>query len=376
MRQILHAFPFSLRRVSTSSIAVKVKPNRSDPLRSYFSRFNQLGSAAIEISPAGLQSDSGTISLRQSASTAFFDQIKIYAALSKAKLSGLVVATTVAGFAMGPVPLTFLEVLGSGTFWATIGGTALCAASANSFNQWAEAPFDARMARTRLRPLPTQKISSRHAFAWATGSAIVGLGTLWIGSGALATGLAGLTIGLYTLVYTPLKRCSVLNTWVGAIVGAIPPMIGYAGAMSMTQGGGALFPEAYLLGAILYCWQFPHFNALSHNLRHDYQRAGYCMAAIQQPSLNRWAALTHSLALIPVTLAFPFMTGMTSAWFGIDGTLVNLVLCGLAFRFAWDPCRKTAKRLFLYSLLYLPLLLILMILHKDRKRLEHDKDVV
>jgi protoheme IX farnesyltransferase len=353
----------------------EVRANKSDPFRSYFSKLNQLGTAAT-IGITHRQSDgAGTVSLGSpSPLTLLGERCKIYASLSKAKLSGLVVATTVAGFAMGPLPMT-LAVLGSPSFWATIGGTALCAASANSFNQWMEAPFDARMARTRLRPLPTQRISSRHAFAWASGSAIAGLGTLWIGAGPLATALAALTIGLYTLVYTPLKRCSVVNTWVGAVVGAIPPMIGYAGAMALA-GTGLLFPEAYLLGAVLYCWQFPHFNALSHNLRHDYQRAGYCMAAIQQPSLNRWAALTHSLALVPVTLAFPFMCGMTSSWFALDGTLVNLVLCGLALRFAWDPNRKTAKRLFLYSLLYLPLLLILMIVHKENKKRDEDLDAV
>lgn len=288
----------------------------------------------------------------------------VYASLCKARLSGLVVTTTFAGYALAATPASPLLMLQQGSLWTTLVGTALCAGAANAWNQWAESPHDARMARTRLRPLPTGQISPAHAFGCASVCAGAGLSALYLGSGAAACGLAAATIGLYTLVYTPMKRFTVLNTWVGAVVGGIPPLIGYAGALG-DVALGSLVPEAALLGAVLYCWQFPHFNALSHNLRHDYGRAGYCMASIERPALNRSSALVHAALLLPLTVACtPAGAGMASWWFLLDGGLAAGWLTVLAARFSRRPSRATARGLFLGSLVYLPVFLALLLLHK------------
>ncbi len=284
----------------------------------------------------------------------------VYSRLCKAKLSGLVVCTTLAGYLIAPSP-----IFSGTTLVSTLFGTALCAGAANAWNQWAESNHDSKMMRTRLRPLPTRQISSFHAFGWAAACATVGLSTLWVGSGPVACGIAASTIALYTLVYTPMKRYSVLNTWVGAIVGGLPPLIGYAGAVSQL-GLPALVPDALLLGAVLYCWQFPHFNALSHNLRQDYARAGYCMAATMRPALNQTAAVVHAAVLIPLTMAFtPLGTGLTDYWFLLDGGIAAMGFTWLGARFYSNPGKSSAKRLFFGSLIYLPLFLVLLFIHKQ-----------
>lgn len=282
-----------------------------------------------------------------------------YGALSKLKLSSLVVATTVAGFQVAPTVST--SGLGAlSTLGWTVAGVALSSFSANSFNQWLETPFDSQMARTRARPLPTLKLSGIHAFSFASVSGILGVGLLASQVGGLAALLAGANILLYAALYTPLKRISIANTWVGAVVGAIPPMIGYVAAE-----GGSLSLGCFTLGAILYCWQFPHFNSLSWNLRKEYAQAGYCMASVLNPRLSVDAALRHSLALIPLSGLLVY-SGVCGPYFLLDSTVLNLVLAYLAYHFRRKPERRTARPLFLFSLLHLPLLLALMILHRRR----------
>lgn len=274
----------------------------------------------------------------------------LYATLSKLKLSALVVTTTVAGFQLAPNPS--LTLLG----WTTA-GIALSSFSANTFNQWLEAPFDSQMQRTRTRPLPSHQLSSIHAFNFGVLTAIAGVGILAINVGWLPALLSGANIILYAALYTPLKRISIANTWVGAVVGAIPPMIGFL------AGGGTL-PSSLILGAILYCWQFPHFNSLSWNLRGDYARAGYCMASVLQPQITVNAAWRHSLALIPLSWMMTYLD-VCSAWFMADSAVFNLAMVYLAYMFRKSPSKKTARKLFFYSLLHLPILLILMVIHKQ-----------
>ena len=164
--------------------------------------------------------------------------------LSKSRLSGLVVMTTAAGHVMAP------EAICPATMGAALGGTFLCAASANSFNQIIEVPHDALMARTRQRPLPSERISPAHATAWASAAGLTGIGTLALGTNPITAALGGGTLALYTLVYTPMKRTTHLNTWVGSVVGALPPLMGW------TAGGGSLLsPEAAVLFSALFLWQ-------------------------------------------------------------------------------------------------------------------------
>ena len=168
----------------------------------------------------------------------------VYMELSKSRLSGLVVMTTAAGHVMAP------EAICPATMGAALGGTFLCAASANSFNQIIEVPHDALMARTRQRPLPSERISPAHATAWASAAGLTGIGTLALGTNPITAALGGGTLALYTLVYTPMKRTTHLNTWVGSVVGALPPLMGW------TAGGGSLLsPEAAVLFSALFLWQ-------------------------------------------------------------------------------------------------------------------------
>jgi protoheme IX farnesyltransferase len=155
-----------------------------------------------------------------------------------------------------------------------------------------------------------------------------------------------------------MKRLSIVNTWIGSVVGAIPPLMGWAACT------GSLTPPALVLGAVLYAWQFPHFNALSWSLRADYSRGGYRMMAVTHPVLCRKVALRYCMSLIPIcSLAAP-LTGLTSWWFALDSLPLNVWFTYLAWRFYNDSDFKSARRLFRFSLFHLPLLLGLMFINK------------
>lgn len=206
------------------------------------------------------------------------------------RLSGLVVLTTMVGYAMSPGALQLSTLL-----WTTV-GTALCVNAANTFNQWAEVPFDAQMKRTRVRPLVRGALTPWHVATVASLSAVSGVAMLATQVNPLVAALGASNIVLYAFIYTPLKRTSIINTWVGAVVGALPPMMGWAAST------GSLETGAWLLGGVLYAWQFPHFNALSWNLRGDYSRAGYRMMSVTDPGLCCRTSLRYSAAMIPLTL--------------------------------------------------------------------------
>ena len=171
--------------------------------------------------------------------------------LSKSRLSALVVGSTAAGHLMssGPLDLTSLA--------SALGGTFLLAGSANSFNQIIETRNDAAMNRTHKRPLPSGRISRPHAIGWASASGAAGLATLALGTNCMTTALGAATLGLYTLAYTPMKQRTPLNTWVGAVVGAIPPVMGWTAA-----GGGLITLEAAVLGSSLFLWHAFRYHFL------------------------------------------------------------------------------------------------------------------
>ncbi|KAL1923040.1 uncharacterized protein VTP21DRAFT_9416 [Calcarisporiella thermophila] len=285
----------------------------------------------------------------------------IYKELTKAQLAGLVVLTTMCGYAMAP-GATSLSCL----LWTTL-GTGMCVASANSINQWIEAPYDAQMKRTRNRVLVRRAIQPAHAFAFGSAAGIAGVTMLASCVNGVTAVLGLANILLYTSVYTPLKRVSIANTWAGAVVGAIPPMMGWAACT------GGLEPGAWVLGVMLYAWQFPHFNSLSWNLRSDYSKAGYRMMSVTHPGLNARTSLRYSLLLVPLSLSAPLL-GMTTPLFAVDSTVVNGALTFLAYRFWRDSNDKNARQLFFGSLLHLPALLALMMIHKKpaESRLEEE----
>ncbi|KAM5309234.1 protoheme IX farnesyltransferase, mitochondrial [Glossophaga mutica] len=276
----------------------------------------------------------------------------ILARLSKIKLTALVVGTTSAGFALAPGPFDW------SCFLLTFVGTGLASCAANSINQFFEVPFDSNMNRTKNRPLVRGQISPLLAVSFATCCAVPGVALLTWGVNPLTGALGLFNIFLYTCCYTPLKRISIANTWVGAVVGAIPPVMGW------TAATGSLDAGACLLGGILYSWQFPHFNALSWGLREDYSRGGYCMMSVTHPALCRRVALRHCLALIGLCTAAPILD-VTTWTFPAISLPINVYISYLGFRFYMDADRKSSRRLFFCSLWHLPLLLLLMLTCKQ-----------
>lgn len=280
-----------------------------------------------------------------------------YLMLSKSRLTALVAITSVAGYSMAPNIIFDPIILLTGTV-----GVALFSASANTLNQLLEVPYDSQMNRTKNRVLVKCRVSPLHAMSFAICTAVTGgflLGA-FVNSTALYLGIANLL--LYVCVYTPLKRITIANTWVGSIVGALPPLIGYASAT-----GGTLDCGAGILAAILFSWQFPHFNSLSWNLRPDYSKAGYRMMSVTNPDLCKRVALRHSIALIAISSIAAPLLDVTTLTFAVISLPVNGVLTYLAFKFYQKSDSASSRQLFRYTLIHLPLLLTLLYISKKEK---------
>jgi heme o synthase len=234
-------------------------------------------------------------------------------------------------------------------------------ASANTFNQILEIKHDAKMSRTNNRPLVKSRISKTHALNFGLITGAFGPMLLYSDVTLLPAFLGCSNILLYALIYTPLKRYSTWNTFVGSIVGAIPPLIGYT-ALSHSIDANSL-----LLASILFTWQFPHFNALSHSIRHEYQKAGYHMLASKNPQLNASIAFLTSMSLIPICVGMS-LNGLTDNLFMLTSMGPNLWMSYWAYKF-WrqkEQRDKNAKRLFYASLFHLPMIILLMMYHKRR----------
>lgn len=297
-----------------------------------------------------------TISLttRPSAALGLRQRIGLYMELAKARLSALVVLTTLTGYLLayaGPLNLVHLLI--------TLIGTTLAAWSANALNQWVEVDRDARMKRTCNRPLPSGRIQPIAAVVFALLCGVVGVGLLGLATNLLTAWLGLITIIIYVLIYTPLKTRSTLNTAIGAICGAIPPMMGWAAATGQLDAG------AWVLGAALFAWQMPHFLALAWMYRQDYARAGYRMLPLVDGSgrLTGGASVLYSLALLPIGLVMS-MVGTT----GLLAAAASLALGGwvvwLAVNFAATRDVRTARRLFVASVIYLPLVMGAMVVDR------------
>jgi protoheme IX farnesyltransferase len=277
--------------------------------------------------------------------------VGVYAELGKARLSMMVVITAAVGFVLASgAAVDWLGLL------ATSAGTLLAALGANAWNQCVEVERDRRMERTRNRPLPAGRISPRHAQAFALLSGLAGPALLLFTTNALTAGLAMGCLLIYVLAYTPLKPISPLNTLVGAVCGALPPMLGW------TAVTGQLDLGAWILGAILFVWQIPHFLALAWLYRADYARGGFRMLPMVDPDggLTCNVALLYSAALLPLCLLLSYF-GLTGAAFAYGATLLGAGLVALALRLYHLRTRSEARRLFLASIIYLPLLLIVLV---------------
>jgi protoheme IX farnesyltransferase len=282
--------------------------------------------------------------------------LAVYADLFKARLTLLVLLTTLVGFYVGVRgPLDYLLLL------HTLVGTALVASGGSALNQLLEREYDARMRRTCRRPLPSGRLQPRTVLA--IGIACTGLGLVYLVRAVnLPTALLGaVTFFIYVFVYTPLKRRTWLNTAVGAIPGALPPLIGWTAARGeITFVGLALF-------AIQALWQVPHFLAIAWIYRDEYAKAGFKMLPLLDPSGRRTGhqALLYALALLPVSLC-PFCFHLAGPVYLAGALALGLAFAWFAARFARRRSLAGARRLFYASLFYLPLLLTFMALDKTR----------
>lgn len=278
----------------------------------------------------------------------------VFADLVKARLTTLVLLTTLVGFYIGwrgpmDYPLMF----------HTLFGTALVASGAAALNQLLEREHDARMRRTASRPLPSGRLQPVTVMLFGGVCSVVGLIYLALLVNPLTSVLGAVTLVSYLFIYTPLKRVTWLNTAVGAVPGALPPLMGWAAARGELSGGG------WALFAILALWQIPHFFAIAWIYRDEYARAGFQMLPQVDPDGQRTArqAISHTLALLPVGM-LPFLFNLAGPVYLVGALALGVAYLGCAVLFARQLTVARARQLFFASILYLPLLLTVLVLDK------------
>jgi heme o synthase len=277
-----------------------------------------------------------------------------FAELVKAQLTLLVLFTTAAGYYLGGPPSVPL----SGLFHVVV-GTALAAGGAAALNQWWERRLDALMNRTKSRPLPGGRMSPAVALVAGALLSLGGVVYLARACNLLSAWLAALTVILYVLAYTPLKRISTTNTLMGAIPGAIPPMIGWAAARNELGIG------AWSLFFIMFAWQMPHFFAISWMYRADYARAGFRMLSGEDESGARTSSQSVLFCmLLLIVSGFPSYIHLTSSIYLAFALALGGVFTAMAMRFHRGRTVKDARNLFLTSIIYLPILMLLLVLTK------------
>ncbi|CAN8100979.1 unnamed protein product [Discula destructiva] len=302
--------------------------------------------------------------------------------LSKPRLTVLVVLTAMAPYALYPVP-AFLSPLAAAsppslsplTLLFLTTGTALCSAAANALNMLYEPATDAKMSRTRNRPLVRHLLTTRAAVLFALGCAGTGTAALYWGVNPTVAFLGAANIFLYAGVYTPLKRLSWLNTWVGALVGGIPPLMGWAAAAGESATRDGTFREllfagdgsslgGWLMAALLFAWQFPHFMALSWGIRDEYRNAGLKMLSWVNPARNARVALRYSIVFVPICVGL-CMVGVTEWTFAVTSLPANAWLIREAWKF-WrhEGHKGSARGLFWASVWHLPAVMGLALLQK------------
>ena len=281
------------------------------------------------------------------------------AELVKARLTLLVLLTTAVGFYLGSQsPINYMAL------FHVVFGTAAAAAGAAALNQWWERRADALMRRTRTRPIPAGRMRPLQAFILGIALSVFGVGYLAIvcpaPGGTLSAALAAITIAIYILAYTPLKRASNANTAVGAIPGAIPPMIGWAAAR------GSIGAGAWSLFAIVFLWQLPHFFAIAWMYREDYSRAGFRMISTDDRSGERSASQSVFFCILLLVIAgLPAFLGIANfVYLGVE-LLLGGLFTAVAMRFLRRRTPGAARLLFIASIVYLPLLLGALVLTKS-----------
>ena len=274
--------------------------------------------------------------------------------LTKPRITILILICTAVGYFFGCRNVFHLSILAH-----VLLGTALMASGTSALNQWYEADSDAKMRRTRKRPIAAGRMKRSHGFVFGVLLSAAGFAELWFGANALAAALGLFTLLSYLVVYTPLKRRSPACTTVGALPGAMPPLIGYAAASGHLDAG------ALALFLILFVWQFPHFYAIAWMYRDDYAMGGIRMLPVVEPDGESTARriVVCSLLLIPISLA-PRLLGMTGLIYPIAAIAAGLALLYFGLRLGRDRTLIRARHVLLASVLYLPALLAVMVLDR------------
>jgi protoheme IX farnesyltransferase len=282
------------------------------------------------------------------------ERLAAYAELTKPRITFLIVLTSAAGFVLGSRGSVDYVTLLSALF-----GIGLLSSGIATLNQYAERELDGLMRRTASRPLPAGRLAPWEALAFGSVTTIIAEAYLLIFVNPL-TALLGLSvIAGYVFAYTPLKTRTTLSTWVGAFPGAVPPLIGW------TAARGSISLEAWVLFAILFLWQFPHFLAIAWMYREDYSRAGILMLPVVEPDgrVTAQQIVIYTLMLLPVSL-LPVALGMSGRIYLYGAIVLGLLFLYSSLRAAFSMSRQQARRLLLASVLYLPLLFILMVLNR------------
>ena len=276
--------------------------------------------------------------------------------LTKARLTSLVLLTTLVGFYLGSRTTVDFFLM----FHALL-ATALVASGAAALNQFLEREFDAKMTRTRGRPLPAGRIQPETVLALGVICSLVGLAYLAAAVNGLTCLLGAITIGTYLFVYTPLKRVTPLNTIIGAIPGALPPVMGWAAS----HGDASM--EGWVLFAILFLWQIPHFLAIAWIYKEDYAKAGFAMLPVLDESgcRTRRHVMISCFGLMAASFG-PFVLHVAGSIYLAGAVVLNLAFTGLAMRFCAKFNQTNARQLFYGSIIFLPALLTLLVLDKIR----------
>ncbi|HEV2456086.1 MAG TPA: heme o synthase [Verrucomicrobiae bacterium] len=278
----------------------------------------------------------------------------VFADLVKARLTTLVLLTTAVGFYLGwQGAMNWVLLLNA------LAGTALVAAGASALNQWLERDYDAKMLRTQTRPLPSGRMQPATVVMFGGISSIAGLIYLALAVNLLTSVLGAVTLVSYLFIYTPLKRVTWLNTAIGAIPGALPPLMGWTAARNELSG------EGWALFAILAFWQLPHFFAIAWIYRDQYAKAGFVMLPNVDPGgkYTGQQAVSNALGLLIVSLC-PFLFRMAGTIYLAGALILGVAFLICAIQFSRRLTLSRARQLFLASILYLPLLLTLMVFDK------------
>jgi len=281
----------------------------------------------------------------------FASSVRDYLELSKSRIVMMVLITTAAGYFFAAPHVDWMLLIN------TLVGTALVAAGTNALNQYIERDHDAKMKRTRLRPLPDGRISPRAALLFSIAIAVIGTVYLALAVNWLTAALGAFTLTSYIFVYTPLKRVSTICTLIGAIPGAIPPLMGWTAATGSIRAGG------WIIFAILFFWQLPHFMAISWMYRDDYARGGFAMLAVQDQDGQATArhAVFYSFALLTVSM-LPPLFGLSTFVYLAGAIIAGAALTFASFAFLASRTPARARRLFMASNIYLVVMMALLVL--------------